>query len=68
MHIGTLDEKLKRAQKHSLRFQSPVILGAMAGHFQAIEHAPILGNARGALLLATAAVSDILCVAIPSSC
>ena len=60
MHPGRLHTKLKRAQKHSLRFQSPVILGTMAGHFQAIEHAPILGNARGALLLAAAAVSKIL--------
>ena len=45
-----------------------VCLGTMAGHFQAIEHAPILGNAQGALLLAVAAVSEILRLVIPLSC
>ncbi|EPT01321.1 hypothetical protein FOMPIDRAFT_83325 [Fomitopsis schrenkii] len=41
--------------KHSMRFQSTVILSALAGHFQAIEPHPMAGNPRGALLLCTTA-------------
>ncbi|EPS95915.1 hypothetical protein FOMPIDRAFT_1019134 [Fomitopsis schrenkii] len=41
--------------KHSMRFQSTVILSALAGHFQAIEPHPMAGNPQGALLLCTTA-------------